>query len=132
MTLLDTHIWLDWIVLGPDALPRKIWSVMQEGDLAVSAISCFEVEMLSKKGVVDLEMPANEWLQHALAPSGVRCLPIHCEIAALSVRLSPIHKDPADRLIIATAVCEGARLASKDRLFPLYPELNGRLVTEKP
>jgi len=130
LILLDTHIWLDWIIRGPDALPRTICDALQEdASLGVSAISCFEVAMLSKRGIVDLELPVDEWLRHALAPSGVRCLPIRCEIATLSVSLPPIHKDPADRLIIATAICEDVRLASKDRIFTRYPELGNRLIS---
>jgi PIN domain nuclease of toxin-antitoxin system len=129
--LLDTHIWLDWIIRGPDSLPQSIRTAIASDELAVSAISCFEVAMLAKKGTIDLEVPVADWLHDALAPSGVACIPVSCEIAELSVCLPPIHKDPSDRLIIATAICANTHLASKDRLFPLYPELGDRLISEK-
>jgi PIN domain nuclease of toxin-antitoxin system len=49
-------------------------------------------------------------------------------IAARAVELSPIHKDPFDRLIIATALVYGAKLASVDSLFARYPELDTYLM----
>jgi PIN domain nuclease of toxin-antitoxin system len=51
------------------------------------------------------------------------------KISIRAVNLSPIHKDPFDRLIIATALCHQARLASVDSLFPKYPELEGILLS---
>jgi PIN domain nuclease of toxin-antitoxin system len=42
--------------------------------------------------------------------------------------LSPIHKDPFDRLIIATALEHNAKLASMDGLFAQYPELKNCLL----
>ncbi|MDI6749761.1 MAG: type II toxin-antitoxin system VapC family toxin [Rhodocyclaceae bacterium] len=129
MILLDTHIWLDWIIRGPQYLPTAVQNAMAEDELAVSAISCFEVAMLARRKIIELEMPVADWLQQALAPSGVRCISASCEIAALAVELSPIHKDPADRIIIATAVLQDARLASRDSVFPQYPELRHRLIS---
>jgi PIN domain nuclease of toxin-antitoxin system len=55
--------------------------------------------------------------------------PITAEIAYQAVALSPIHRDPFDRLIIATAIQENADLASVDHLFSQYLELGLRLMT---
>jgi PIN domain nuclease of toxin-antitoxin system len=49
-------------------------------------------------------------------------------IAARAVELSPIHKDPFDRLIIATALVYGSKLASVDSLFSRYPEIDAYLM----
>ena len=54
---------------------------------------------------------------------------ITSEIAYLSARLTEHHKDPADRMIIATAILNDAQLISFDGVFPLYSELKGRLIT---
>jgi PIN domain nuclease of toxin-antitoxin system len=54
----------------------------------------------------------------ALTNSGVESLPLTCEIAQRAVELPDIHRDPADRMIIATAVVHNARLASIDSVFP--------------
>ncbi|MDZ7584638.1 MAG: PIN domain-containing protein [Thiobacillus sp.] len=75
-----------------------------------------------------MPLPIGEWLVEALSASGVDCLPVTCEISRLSVALQDIHKDPADRIIIATAIAHDALLASVDSVFPAYPELAGRLI----
>ncbi len=73
-------------------------------------------------------MPIREWFAEALSGSGIVSIPIDCEIARVSVSLNDIHKDPADRLIIASAITYGAFLASQDETFPKYPELSGYLI----
>lgn len=61
--------------------------------------------------------------------SGITLLPITAEIAYKAVSLSPIHKDPFDRLIIATALVYQAKLASIDGLFYQYLELDTYLMS---
>lgn len=120
MIVLDTHIWVNWILLGESGLTRPILAAMNsQASMAVSAISCFEVALLVKQRKLELPLPVDEWLDEALLPSGVECLPITCEISRVSVSLQDIHKDPADRLIIATAIAHDALLASIDSVFPL-------------
>jgi len=68
------------------------------------------------------------WLQDALEPTGITLLPITAKIAYQAVNLSPIHKDPFDRLIIATALIYEAKLASIDGLFSQYSELDTQLM----
>lgn len=65
----------------------------------------------------------NQWFQEALSPSGISLLPLTPAIASCAVNLSPIHRDPFDRIIIATAIEYQARLASIDGFFRQYPEL---------
>lgn len=129
MIVLDTHIWVNWILLGESGLTRPILAAMNsQAAMAVSAISCFEVALLVKQRKLELPLPVGEWLEEALVASGVECLPVTCEISRMSVALQDIHKDPADRLIIATAITHDALLASVDSVFPAYPELAGRLI----
>ncbi len=129
MIVLDTHIWVNWILLGESGLTRPILAAMNSrASIAVSAISCFEVSLLVKQHKLELPLPVGEWLQEALFASDVECLPVTCEISRLSVSLQDIHKDPADRIIIATALAHDAQLASVDSVFPAYPELAGRLI----
>ena len=129
MIVLDTHIWVNWILGGDAALTPAVVDAMQkEGRLTVSSISCFEVTLLVRRGKLELPLPVNEWLTEALANSGVESLPVTCEIANRAVMLPEIHRDPADRIIIATAVVHDAKLASMDSVFPNYQELQNRLV----
>jgi PIN domain nuclease of toxin-antitoxin system len=97
----------------------------------VSAISCFEITLLVKGRKLELPLPTDEWIQEALEQSAIECLPITCSITQRSVNLTDIHRDPADRMIIATALEHGAQIASYDTLFPNYPELSGYLLTGK-
>lgn len=53
---------------------------------------------------------------------------VTCEIANRAAMLPEIHRDPADRIIIATALVHGMKLASLDSIFPNYKELQNRLV----
>lgn len=129
MIILDTHIWLNWILLGEASLCPAILDAMgTQSTLAVSAISCFEVALLTKQGKIELPLSLEEWLTEALGGSGVTCLPITCDIAHRSVALTNVHKDPADRIIIATAIAHDGLLASMDSLFPFYPEITARLI----
>ncbi len=132
MIVLDTHIWVNWIIHGDAGVSRSVIEVMDsQSTWAVSAISCFEVSLLVKQKKLELNLSVDDWLHEALDGSGVICLPISCQIAERSVALSGIHKDPADRIIMATALVHGALLASVDSVFPSYPEMTGILITSK-
>jgi len=129
MIVLDTHIWVNWIINGNKALSEPVINAMAaDSSWAISAISCFEVSLLVKRGKLTLPLPVDEWLREALENSGIESLPVTCEIMHKAAMLSEIHRDPADRIIIATALDCDAKLASIDSLFPDYPELKGRLV----
>jgi PIN domain nuclease of toxin-antitoxin system len=111
--VLDTHAWF-WLVAFPDRLSEQAAMAVDGADrLGVSAISCWEIAMLAEKGRVELDRPAQRWLEDALARSGAILLPIEPVIAALAARL-PLHGDPADRLIVATAMTASAELITKD------------------
>ena len=131
MIVIDTHIWIDLIMRGPSALPAGIAAALtSESRIGVSAISSLEVVYLVKRQRIELPLPTREWLREALAPSGIESLPMTAEIAAASAELPEHHKDPADRIIIATALAYDAKLASVDGMFPLYSELAGRLLSQ--
>lgn len=74
-------------------------------------------------------MPAHEWFQEALENSGIELIPLMPDIAARAVVLTDVHRDPFDRIIIATALVENALLASLDSKFCEYPELKGFLLS---
>lgn len=129
MIVLDTHIWLWWIngesrVIGENR--RQL--IQGEHEVAVSAISCFEVAWLNKHGRIELPCSPDVWFEKALGGSGIMLLSISPAIAAQAVALPEHHSDPQDRLIIATALRHEAKLMSDDRKFAQYAELNGRLI----
>ena len=129
MIIMDTHIWVKWIINGNRDLSEIIVNAMKlDTHLAVSAISCMEVSLLEKRGRLQLPLSVKDWLKEALENSGVESLPVTCEIMQNAVALSDIHQDPADRIIIATSIFYDAKLASIDSVFPNYKELQGRLL----
>jgi PIN domain nuclease of toxin-antitoxin system len=125
MLLLDTHVWLWWLTRKHDKLPLRLIEMLSTASeiVAVSAISCLEVAWLVKKRRIELECSLDEWLSHALAKSGIECLPLLPKIAADSVALPDIHFDPFDRVIIATAQYFDAALISKDEQIRHYPNV---------
>jgi PIN domain nuclease of toxin-antitoxin system len=94
----------------------------------VSVISCYEIALAYNKGRLAIHLPVQDWLTDSLAPAGIEPLPLTPAITVRAVNLSPIHKDPFDRLIIATALEYEAKLASVDSLFSKYPELENYLI----
>lgn len=129
MIVLDTHVWLWWV--NQDAVQLKPgWIDRIEGgeEVGVSTISCFEVAWLERHGRIALSCPREVWFDKALSGSGVLCLPITPAIASRAVDLPEHHRDPQDRLIIATALVHGATLVSSDAKFTLYDELGPKLL----
>ncbi|HAS50839.1 MAG TPA: PIN domain nuclease [Gammaproteobacteria bacterium] len=127
--VLDTHAWLWYVNRNVEKYPAHwdelIASVDQVG---VSAVSCFEIALASKRGRIVLKCPIDEWFSGALKQADVELFPLTPMIAMQAVNLAPVHRDPFDRIIIATALEYGAKLATVDGLFVDYPELTGRLL----
>lgn len=129
LIVLDTHVLLRWIIGEGADLPQAIVSAIRAADVvAVSGISFWEVVLLEQRARIEFPMPAFQWVQRALAPTGIVCLPVSCAISARAASLTQHHKDPADRIIIATAIEHQSELLSLDDQFPAYTELNGRLI----
>lgn len=115
MILLDTHAWV-WWAANPDNLSTCARRTIEDEDvLGVSAISLWEVAMLVKKGRLRVDRDALLWLKQALTRPRVTLVPLSPEIAAASMALQePFHGDPADRIIVATAIESRCALATKD------------------
>jgi len=127
--VLDTHIWFWWITQEFQRFPKQWLNIIETAEqVAVSPVSCFEIALAHQRGKLALPCDAANWLEQALAPAGIELLPITAAIAAHAVALSPVHKDPFDRLIIATALQHQAQLASVDSLFSRYEELKAFLL----
>jgi PIN domain nuclease of toxin-antitoxin system len=131
MILLDTHIWFRWCSKA-DPLPRRVAELISMSDtVAVSAISVWKLIRLALRKRVDLKMYIQQWIELGLSGSGIRCLPITRAVASRCALLPEVHRDPADRLIIATALETRALLVSFDELFESYPELDGLMLGRK-
>ncbi len=123
MTLLDTHV-LIWLTEGSDRLgaeARQLADVaLAEEQLAVSAISFWEVSMLHGKGRIGLRQPPEAWRAELLG-WGLLEVPIDGGIGISAAGLPGLHQDPADRIIVATASLAGATLVTADRRLLDWP-----------
>lgn len=128
--LLDTHAWLWYVNGNKDQYPDKWNQRIATADLVgISLVSCYEIALAEKRGRIKLNYPAAEWFSAALDAAAVELLPLTPTIAMRAVNLTPAHRDPFDRIIIATALEQDAMIATVDGVFTHYPELNGRILT---
>lgn len=129
MIVMDTHIWLWWVNESIDLLGQVRNDLIQYADIvSVSAISCFEVAWLDAHGRIKLPCPRTDWFEKALGGSDINLLPVTPEIAGIAVDLPEHHRDPQDRIIIATALSHNAQLMSADSKFSKYTEIVKNLV----
>jgi PIN domain nuclease of toxin-antitoxin system len=110
--LLDTHIWI-WSLLEPNKLGTRLQRELQEtsNEQWLSPISVWEATVLQRKG--RLLIPGNtlDWFERSLV--GLHEAPLTHEVALLADQL-PLHGDPADRFLAATAKVLGLTLVTAD------------------
>lgn len=116
--LLDTHAWVWWVHaderLGREAL-RELDALPPNDRPAISDISLWEVATLVTRGRLHLDVSLARWLDLAASPQTVRILPISQRVAIeLAALGDSIHRDPADRLIMATSRAHGLSLLTRD------------------
>ena len=117
--MFDTHIWI-WYVEGEVAqfargVEQPIEAAVRRGDVLISAISVWEVAQLEAARRIDLSVDVRAWVARALGFPGVKLRGLAPSIAIESTRLpGEPHRDPADRILIATARLLGAALVTRD------------------
>ncbi len=117
--LLDTHILIYW--LGTDLRlsaeqKRVLEQASPESPLWVSDITLWEIATLYNLKRLSFHLPLRDWLEAATAPPLVQRVGISPAIAAAVAALpSSFHRDPADRIIIASAQLLGATLLTRDK-----------------
>lgn len=122
MIVLDTHIFL-WSFLQPEKIPTAMLDAIDaESSYGLAAISLWETAMLFERNRIELPEPPQPWLERALRRPALRLIPLTPSIAARSVGL-PMHGDPADRLIVATALEYDCPLATVDGRLIRLPML---------
>jgi len=127
--VLDTHIWFWFITQDFERFPAH-WreAIETASQVGVSPISCYEIALAQQRGRLELPCATDQWFQEALEPAGIVLFPLTAEIAYRAVNLASVHRDPFDRLIIATALTYKAKLASIDGFFSQYSELDTYLM----
>ncbi|MBV8086866.1 MAG: type II toxin-antitoxin system VapC family toxin [Chloroflexi bacterium] len=119
--LLDTHVLHWWSSASARLSATAVEAIEGADELAVAAITWFEIAWLAKRQRIEVPMATTSWLTElALA---VRTAPLTPAIAATAAALdAAFPSDPADRLIYATAVEHGWRLVTKDERLRRYPQ----------
>ena len=119
MIVLDTHTWVWWINGQPSLsmrAQRAIRKAASEAAVYVSSISVWEVSQLVAKGRLELTMDVESWVYKSEAMPFMHFVAVDNAIAMKSVHLpAPFHSDPADHIIVATAVVLGYPLITRDR-----------------
>ena len=119
LLLLDTHVWL-WLVAGSPDLStearHRIEEAVAAGTLRIAAISLWEIALLASRGRIVLGKSIGLWLEEALADPGPAIDALSPRVAIESYALPDVfHRDPADRLIVATARVANATLMTRDQ-----------------
>jgi len=118
--LLDTCalLWLahDQKKISGGTLAR----IGEEPVVYVSAISGFEIGLKWKAGKLELPVPPGEWMESVVDHHGLSLIGLDLGICLKATELPPIHRDPCDRFIIATAVLNRLSIVTGDNRFAEY------------
>lgn len=125
VVLLDTHA-LIWLVQGETMSEASIAAIEKaaaRGEVLVSSVSAWEIGLLAvsqRFGLRFLPSPA-EWFTRVLTMPGIQLTPLN-HVAAIAASFLPngLHRDPADRLLVATARERGASFVTRDRMILAY------------
>ncbi|CAB1056508.1 hypothetical protein D1BOALGB6SA_1245 [Olavius sp. associated proteobacterium Delta 1] len=118
MIVLDTHAWI-WFISSPDLLSRQaiaaVNAAAKDKSILISSISAWEIALLVSKKRLKLTIDVTDWIAKSESLPFIQFVPVTNSIAVKSINLPlPLHPDPADRIIIATALSMGAPLVTKD------------------
>lgn len=115
--VLDTHAWVRFVA-GATLSKRARGAIERAASagrgILVPTISLWEIARLSHDGRLKLGDRPERWFDAALATVSGELAPITPAIALMAAALA-CHADPADRLIIATAIVHDAALVTRDQ-----------------
>ena len=118
MILLDTCA-LIWILNKEPVLPAALSAIeraARAGELYASPVSAWEIGILVRRGRLVLDVSAEVYVDRAFSRPGVQIAALTPEIAVRSSHVpGTLHGDPADRMLVATAMLMGLKLMTRDR-----------------
>lgn len=127
--LLDTCAMI-WCVSDPDRLSVEAQCLLVDPDtrVHVSAISCAEVACLAEDGRIVAKPHWRTWFDQALADNGWSVLPVDLETVQEAFSLpGTFHRDPVDRMIVASARLNHMTIITADRKILDYPHAKSML-----
>ncbi|MBM3648929.1 MAG: type II toxin-antitoxin system VapC family toxin [Alphaproteobacteria bacterium] len=129
--LLDTHVVL-WLSRGDARLGETTRKAIDAtwktgGRILLSAVSVWEIAILVETGAIDLDLPVEAWVSRFLDRRGFEAVPLDHSAAARAYALRHLeHRDPADRLLIASAIVLGCPLVTCDERIRRFARTRGR------
>ncbi len=116
--LLDTHVWIWWLT-EDRRLGTKLRTTLgnRRAEVFVSAVSAWEIAIKAALGRIRL--PKAD-LEAEIVANGFVELQIRSRHGLLAGRLSPVHDDPFDRMLIAQSQIEGLTMVTSDPVFARY------------
>jgi PIN domain nuclease of toxin-antitoxin system len=120
--LLDTHSFI-WETSDRSKLSPAASRAIEDADrLLVSAITPWEIAIKAGKGKLELNRPIRDWMRKALAHWKLELIPLDPEIAIRSVEVRELlNRDPADCIIVATALHYGVPIITRDTAMARFP-----------
>ncbi len=126
--LLDTHVWI-WTQEQPELLGETTRALLEAtpDEICVSAVSSLEIARLVSGGLLEMEGSIQRWVRMAIDTLDARSLDVD-HSAALEAYALPgrFHKDPADRLLVATARLHKLTLITADEQILAYRHVRKR------
>ena len=128
--LLDTHIAL-WLDNGDERLRPATRDLIEGcrrngGTVLISAVTAWEIAQLVFLRRIDLDLPADAWIERFADHPGIEFIPLSHRAASRAYRLDPLeHRDPGDRLLIATAIERACALITYDVRIAEFSEKHG-------
>lgn len=129
--LLDTHIAL-WLDSGNERLRPPTRALIDDcwkngGRIFLSSVTAWEIALLVDTGRIELDVPVDAWVHRFLDRPGIEAVPLAHRAAARSYQLNHLqHRDPANRLLIATAIELGCPLVTYDERIMQFGKKRGR------
>lgn len=122
--LLDSAAFL-WLAAGGKQLSAAAAAALAvpANNVSVSAVTAWEIALKCAKGKLELPAVVEVWFPTMVSHHRLTLLQIDAATAIASTKLAPIHSDPFDRLLVATALERGLTLLTPDKKIPRYPDL---------
>lgn len=103
-------------------LPKKAGATLAAAtDVHVSLVTLWEVAIKVKTGKLHLERQPEDWFHRTLRLYKIQEIPLSSQLLCQAADLPLIHRDPFDRLLIATARLHNLTILTSDRIIPTYP-----------
>lgn len=123
--LLDTHVWY-WALQSPERLGKHCRAALEDASstLTVSSISTIELGQLQTTERIVFKGTLEAWVRRGIESLGLETIELSHPIAVLAYALpGKFHKDPADRILVATAIYHGLTFVTADERILAYPHL---------